>query len=290
MLRLVCSPLENDCAVVNNLVIDPEVNINVVDVQHGFTPLMRLCAFNQSKSFRGCFAALLRRDDIDVSIKDGTGNHALHLLCFANSENVVEDVVRQLINRGCDLNSKEQNGYNVLHCLLGNRPSECQNLVDLCRLFIDSGADAHATINNGDTPLMLLCRNANGDELIDVIKLLVVFYNSSVKATNKIGETALHCLCANSSKFENFLETLHLLVQFGINTEAVTEEGENALLLVCKYSPDTKSLFAVVRFLLDDVVLDPNHNNSQGESALHCLFANPFLTQEFIEVARFLVN
>ena len=270
--------------------IDPGVNINVVDVQHGFTPLMRLCAFNQSKSFRGCFAALLRRDDIDVSIKDGTGNHALHLLCFANSENVVEDVVRQLINRGCDLNAKEQNGYNVLHCLLGNRPSECQNLVDLCRLFIDSGADAHATTNNGDTPLMLLCRNANGDKLIDVIKLLVVFYSSSVKATNKIGETALHCLCANSSKFENFLETLHLLVQFGINTEAVTEEGENALLLVCKYSPDTKSLFAVVRFLLDDVVLDPNHNNSQGESALHCLFANPFLTEKFIEVARFLVN
>ena len=173
---------------------DPEVDVNCCSDLNSFTPLMLNCCFIKCR-FPECFKALIQNETINVTITDGEGSNALHLLCFNNPKNVTADVIKQLVQRGIDVKSQDSFGYNALHyfCKMG---SNLPHFLAVLNFFVvDCRLDVNTQTNDGETALTLLCGNAYGSSLLEGVKLLVEKFKSDVKHENLNGENALHIIC-----------------------------------------------------------------------------------------------
>jgi len=143
------------CALFCELAADPEVDINMTQMD-GFSFLMQLCTYNRGNSFYECLDALLRRDEINFSdveqnhalhllcyfnekrtlqvitrlvqkginpkIQDAFGYNVLHYFCKALSSSHHQntwmlDVIRFLLNSGCDVNAQTNDGETALTVL-----------------------------------------------------------------------------------------------------------------------------------------------------------------------------
>jgi len=83
---------------------------------------------------------------------DGSGQTALHLACDKNAV----DAVRLLLERGADVNARDNDGISVLQgaVIAGN--------VQVCRLLLERGADPDLPDLDGDTPRS--CADDDGSE------------------------------------------------------------------------------------------------------------------------------
>jgi ankyrin repeat protein len=99
-------------------------------------------------------------------------------MCYQN-ENLI-DITRFLIEKGIDINSKNEYGNNALIMLCIWYKNE--NVIDVIRLLIENGIDINCKIYNGDNALTLLCRHYKNENLIDVITL---FIKSGFKVTEE---------------------------------------------------------------------------------------------------------
>jgi len=92
----------------------------------------------------------------DVNAKEEYGNTPLH---WASIENHIE-LAKLLIERGADVNAKRNDGETPLHW------ASIENYIELAELLLDRGADLEAKDNWGQTPL----DNARSDEMKDLLK------------------------------------------------------------------------------------------------------------------------
>ena len=292
MLELCDEANVDELASLCELVADKEVNINCTN-RDKRTPLMQICKFQKGKNFIPVFDAILQREDLDVSGQDSRGNSALHLLCRFNRENVTVEVVKRLFQRGLCASLKDRIGYNALHCLLNSNLSDCKDLIGVIRSFIDSAAeiDIHAAASDGHSVLTLLCFYCGGEKLIEAIQLLAVNLKMDVRHKIENGSNVLHLLSQNAllTSAKPFVDAVLLLIQCGADVGAVDENGESALTLLCGYS-EIKNLIDAVRFLVVDLKLNLNHQNKEGENALHALCSNESQRGDLASVARFLVD
>ena len=92
----------------------------------------------------------------DVDAKDNNGWTPLH---WASDSNHIE-IAKLLIDRGADVDAKDNWGWTPLHRACGN------NALELAKLLIERGADVEAKDNVGWTPL----RKARSEEMRDLLK------------------------------------------------------------------------------------------------------------------------
>jgi len=254
---------------------------------------MQICKFQEGENFTAVFDALLQREDLDVTGQDSQGNSALHLLCTFNCENVTADVVDRLLRRGLDASLKNRIGYNALHCLLSGRLSDCKDLIGVIRSFIDydGNFDIHAAASDGHSVLTLLCLYCDGEKLLEAIQLLVVDLKMDIRHKNENESNVLHLLSQNAllARAEPFVDAFKQLIRCGADVGAVDENGESSLTLICGYS-EIKNLNDAVRFLITDQKLNLNHQNEDGENALHALCSNALQNEDLASVACFLID
>ena len=128
-------------------------------------------------------AELFIAEGVDVTAKDDGGDTALHL---AASEGGSLEVVKLLVNKSVNVNSKNGEGLNPLHyAVYGGRKEIAELLIAesadvngnnfapplgiaaseghkaIVKLLIAKGADLNAVGPNGETPLTLVAMNGH---------------------------------------------------------------------------------------------------------------------------------
>ena len=92
----------------------------------------------------------------DVNAKEEYGNTPLH---WASIENHIE-LAKLLIERGADVNAKRNDGETPLH------QASWKNRIETAKLLLERGADLEAKCNRGKTPLYW----AHSDEMKTLLK------------------------------------------------------------------------------------------------------------------------
>lgn len=80
---------------------------------------------------------------VTITSVNSEGNILLHEACRNDSR---IDVAKMLINKGSDVNAKNNSGYTPLHIAALNGSSE------IITLLLENGADKNAKDNDGSTP------------------------------------------------------------------------------------------------------------------------------------------
>lgn len=121
---------------------------------------------------------------------------------------------------------------------------------------------------NGRTPLLLLCLNNNGKNLLQCIGIILQRGDVNVKARDKDGDNALFllCQCYNGDELEAIAR---LLIQRGIRVNAKLGGGWNALMFLVGFNRSAK-IINVVRLFIEHK-MEINARNSDGDTAIGIL-------------------
>lgn len=123
----------------------------------------------------------------------------LLLTCaFHDNDDQVKDIIKLLIEKGADVNAKNESGLYPLHFLCSTYYKNIDDLVDVINLLIEKGADINAVNNeDGSTPLHYLCQFygilKDRDGLMDLVNLLTK-KGADTNAKNEKGETPAYFL------------------------------------------------------------------------------------------------
>nr|CAH7719369.1 unnamed protein product [Callosobruchus chinensis] len=179
----------------------------------------------------------------DVNARDNRGNTPLHLAVLADKLQVVE----KLIEGGADVNAKNNHGATPLHWAALN-----QN-VNIVEKLIEKGADINAKSSNGDTPLHLATKNSHLDVLEKLIK-----EGANVNERNKYGNIPLHWAASYGR-----LNIVEELIEKGADINAKNNNGNTPLHWAVK-----SSHLEVAKFLISNHA-DVNAKNKDGWTSLH---------------------
>jgi len=148
--------------------------VNSVDRVENRSVLHYLCLYgHECEDFCNVIRFLVECG-LNVQAKTKKGDSALTLLCQHYSGDQLLEATRFLIDHSSgDVNHKNDEGKNALHCLCENEDLEtADGLIDLVRLLIESGLDPTATTKTGDSALALLFQHkATG--LLEIVRLFV---------------------------------------------------------------------------------------------------------------------
>ena len=204
---------------------------------------------------------------LEIHAKTDGGDTVLTLLCDNPNRYDFMDTLHFLVTvHRLDLNHKNSNGVNALHCL---SQRSCNQLQTAVQFLIKSGADVKSTTGNGDTILHLLYRHSSDAGLLEIVRVLVIYLKMNVNQTNNQGENALHCLCSNESDNSKMLGNVFLfLVENGVNIRATTKNGvDTAWSYLCRNQLPPITLL----LLFIQQGIDIHSRDSQGDNCLHQL-------------------
>ena len=145
----------------------------------------------------------------DVNAKDESGKTLLHWAVVYDDS----DFVELLVGKGVDVNAKETSGYTPLHLTAD------QNAADIARLLIRAGADIKAETIIGTTPLS----EAMKYKAVDAANLLII-KGADVNAKDEWGRMPLH-----EAAKTNSAEAIDLLISKGADVNAKDNWGATPL-------------------------------------------------------------
>ncbi|XP_065346583.1 serine/threonine-protein phosphatase 6 regulatory ankyrin repeat subunit B-like [Cloeon dipterum] len=275
--------------VVHWLIEESGIDLNAVD-QNGNSAINCACVKRMWD-----FVEILLTKDVDIRIKNANGENLLHLAAESGNS----DLVQKLIERGINPTLKDNLGKNTLHYALqhfdivkhldrelAKEVTEDKNTslhlainmydysIEVIRWLLDEAqVDVNAKNENGETALMTACSKNR----FDVIQILLE-NKADVSIQDNKGRTALHHAARSghldmikmlfdhmaSEKNEdgslNITQTLVELVKH-------VDKEDNTLLTLAMES-NKKLDEKVISWLVDDIKLDLNAVNCNGESAL----------------------
>ncbi|TDA41701.1 MAG: hypothetical protein DSO07_03190 [Thermoproteota archaeon] len=121
--------------------------------------------------------------------------------------------VKELLDRGADVNAKDIFGDTPLHIAARN------GHLDIVKLLLERGADVNARNESGDTPLTAAAANGH----LDVVRFLVN-RGADIDARNDSDCTPLHI-----AAIRGHLNVVKFLVEKGADVNARDEKGETPL-------------------------------------------------------------
>ncbi len=148
------------------------------------------------------------------------------------------------------------------------------------------GADVNAKSPEGETALLLWCKNYRKYENIDSLVQLLIEKGTDVNVKSSEGETPL--LCKNYSNSKINASMIQIFIEKGADVKVRSSDGSWTPLL-CEYAPITKVstclMYNVVLVLLE-AGADVNDKTSDGSTPLHFLtsFDLPFYTNNHMDI------
>ncbi|KAJ5067022.1 ankyrin repeat protein [Anaeramoeba ignava] len=200
---------------------------------------------------------------IDLNLKDENEETILHFIC--NDQNQFSfEIIKFLIEKGADVNAKNKYQEAPLHYI--------------CR------ADVNARNENQETPLHYICQTMK-ERSIETMNFLIS-KGAYANAKNKFQETPLHFACKNTN--EKSIDTINILVSNGADVNFKNNKQETPLYLICqKYHKNINSN-KIIHFLIEKKG-DPNLTNNYQETSLHILCKSKDINENLFETIKFLV-
>lgn len=187
----------------------------------------------------------IQTDIIDVDMESITLEH---LLCLAADE-CDEELLKELIQRGADLNSKICDDDDVITLL-----AACmENGVALTKLMLENGAN----INGADQDNGSFLTYAIVFDNLNLVEYLAD--NGADRLQRDINEN-MGCLPVHRVKS---VEMLKLLMAKGFEINQSCDNGRNILHFAAKYD-----LREVAQYLLENRLVDMNQKDKNGETPL----------------------
>ncbi|WP_264706418.1 ankyrin repeat domain-containing protein [Wolbachia endosymbiont (group B) of Colias croceus] len=203
-------------------------------------------------------ADLINKGD-DVNARDNRGNTPLHLAVLADKLQVVE----KLIEGGADVNAKNNHGATPLHWAALN-----QN-VNIVEKLIEKGANVNEKNKYDNVPLHYAAVYGS----LSVIEKLIE-KGADINAKSSNGDTPLHLATKNSH-----LDVLEKLIKEGANVNERNKYGNIPLHWAASYGR-----LSIVEELIEKGA-DINAKNNNGNTPLHWAVKSSHL-----EVAKFLIS
>lgn len=190
---------------------------------------------------------------LDVNLRDDIGSTPLHNAVLA--ENL--ETVRLLLGRGADINAKDSMGLTALHkAVAGGRLSAI-------RLLLDSGADIEAKDAVGRTPMhLLVCFAEHGAAVMDIL----LQCGANIDSRDDTGETPLGSAVQNS--FES-IDIVKLLLQKSANVNLADDDGYSPLHRVCLHQNSPEMIEILLHY-----GADVNARTNDGQTPLHLVLSN----------------
>jgi len=124
----------------------------------------------------------LVRAGVRLDSRDKHGRTPLHLVAALF---FLEDVMRLLLDRKADPNTRDDEGLTPLHFAVGDAREE------ISRMLISAGADVNATDIRGRPPLHHIPFRNDVHELT----VMLLEKGANPRLTDRLGRTALHAVC-----------------------------------------------------------------------------------------------
>ncbi len=183
-----------------HLLIENGADIHAKD-DEGYTPLLR-ALINYRRSD---IAIKLIDMGADIHVKDKNGRTPLLLASYDRP-----DIVKMLIEKGANLNVKENNnGESPLYIASDEN-------IEIVRILLEAGADVNIKNKNENTPL----HNACGWNMYDIAVLLIQ-YRANVNAISSANWRPIHY-----AAYDGSTELIKLLIDSGADVNVV---GDMAL-------------------------------------------------------------
>jgi len=136
------------------------------------------------------------------------------LIKECGQEKINFEKVKELINKGADIEAKNNDGKTSLMIASNNGHSE------VVKLLLEKGADIEAKNENGRTSLMMASHKGHSE----IVKLLLE-NGANIEAKNVNGETSLMYASSNGNS-----EVVKLLLEKGADIEAKENDGYTSLM------------------------------------------------------------
>eukprot|EP00004_Rigifila_ramosa_P006970 TRINITY_DN1789_c0_g1_i1.p1 TRINITY_DN1789_c0_g1~~TRINITY_DN1789_c0_g1_i1.p1 ORF type:complete len:809 (-),score=207.18 TRINITY_DN1789_c0_g1_i1:137-2359(-) len=195
---------------------------------------------------------------------DFAGKMSGQTLLFAASHSGNIDLVRLLLDRGANVQQKDEMESTALHCSI---------TPEISRLLIHRGADIHAKDKEGQTPLHFAAETSGDTQLFQTL----IELGANVSEKNTDGETPLH-LAARSQRN---VRVCALLIEYGANVHEKSEKGMTPLHCVARTNQNTEIFELLIQ---KGAVVD--ERDKDGQTPLHYAALsneNAFICEELIK-------
>jgi ankyrin repeat protein len=180
---------------------------------NGNTPLNVACGGFKKKP---AIAKYLIDKGANVNTKNNNGSTPLHGVCSIGIS-IEIDLVKLLIFRGADINAREIYGGTPLRYAIGS--------LDIASFLIEHGADINATSDNNTILHYALTFCSNDD-----LSKLLIEKGAKINQIDKFGNTELHI-----AAMRGFTEVVGILVKHGANINALNKDSHTPLYYAAKH-------------------------------------------------------
>jgi len=211
-------------------------------------------------------------------------NSTLMITIHKNIKVVYQELQSGIISLE-EINYQNEAGWTVFMYLAANSSTYARTMIIPKLLAL--GANVNLKNNKDSTALMYACRYSGKTSSEPIVRLLLDNPNIDVNIIDNETMTALLYACTylDTSTYNTIKM---LLVHSNIDVNIQDKDGRNALMILCKIKMskdsinDVKEIKEIIELLLNNVHLNINHTDCEGNTALHYLFQN--YDKECIEV------
>jgi len=163
----------------------------------------------------------LLQSGVDINIQHSTSGTTT--LMIASSYYYYDDVVEYLINKGADVNLKDNEGKTALLWAASNS-------LPNAKILVENGAKVNIAANDGMTPFLQATLGISSGkvpfEICELLRKKGANINAALNKKNASGWTALHFAATNGD-----VELVKYLIKYGAKISKATSEGSTPLFL-----------------------------------------------------------
>jgi len=156
---------------------------------------------------------------LNINEKDEkpSGDIPLHIQLKNKGSQNDPEAIQQLIDKGTDINAKDQYGNTTLHYAVRNGNKET------VKFLLEEGADVNSRDKYGKTPLF----NSVVNDDIEIVKMLIA-KGADIKAKDKAGQGIL-CCRQPSNKFRPLVEVVEFFINKGADPDMRYKDGKRLI-------------------------------------------------------------
>ena len=252
LLLEACTDINVDIEIIKDL-IEKGVDINLQDAD-GWTALFAACNDGNAQ----LTDILLNADaDPNISTNEGTWEGISPLMRASQTGN--HEIVKLLIQKGADVNKKDQDGWTALHWACDEQRDGHDQVVDL---LLQANADVNICSTVAKlSPLMLAC----DDKFPQAVKSLLD-KEADVNLQQEDGKTALYIACDHNED-----EIVEMLLSSDADPNICTNEKTSPLIVASQ-----NGYGKIVQSLLKKENISVDQQQDDGQTALFIACDAPF--------------